>query len=99
MNSNFFQIYIELFGNGSQPADVPATVLLQVRHLSVSYFRAGDKTIKQYRQPLGSYRNIKFDRFTITDDAECQNRKTKGSELLRIFTSKHVLYVNFIKMY
>ena len=74
-----FKIYIELSGD-DQPDNVPAIVQLQVRHLSASYFRAGDNTIKQYRQPLGSYRNIKFDRFTTTKRRKCQKSKTKGSE-------------------
>ena len=71
------QIYIELFG-AAQPDKVPATVHLQVRHLSGSYFRAGNNTIKQYRQPVGAYKNIKFDRFTITNDTKCQDLKKEG---------------------
>ena len=71
------QIYIELFGT-SQPKNVPDEIHLQLRHLGHSEFRAGDNTIKQYRQPVGAYKNIKFDRTTLTADVKCQKRKRKG---------------------
>ena len=71
-----------------QSDKVPSTVYLQVRHLSGSYFRAGDNTIKYYRQPLGAYRKIKFDRFTISDESKCLERKRKGQN-----TSKRLWFV------
>ncbi|XP_078344954.1 uncharacterized protein LOC144630471 [Oculina patagonica] len=76
-NMRLLKIYIELLGS-KQAKKVPATVHLQVRHLSGSYFRAGDNTIKQYRQPVGSYRKIMFDRFSISDDKKCKKQKRKG---------------------
>ena len=57
---------------------MPEKVHLLIRHLSGSYFRAGDGTIKEYRQPLGPFKKIKFDRFTISDEEECQKRKGNG---------------------
>ena len=76
----FWQIYIELFGTVEQPKIVPAKVYLRLRHLSGSYFRAGDNTIKQYRQSVGEYRTIKFDRFTISNETKCQENKKKGKK-------------------
>lgn len=72
-------MYIELTGEDSQGSTVPAIVDVQVRHLSGSYFRAGDNTIKQYRQPLGSYRNIPFNRFAISDVQKCNEETQKGN--------------------
>ena len=71
---NFSDCYIELFGKEKQPDNVPQKIYLQVRHLSGSYFRAGDNTIKQYHQPVGSFKNIKFNRFTLSNETECKIR-------------------------
>ncbi|XP_078356069.1 uncharacterized protein LOC144640885, partial [Oculina patagonica] len=79
-NIRLLKIYIELYGSEDQPANVPAHVHIQVRHLSGSYFRAGDNTIKQYRQPVGSYRKIKFDRFTLTKESKCKKRKQQRKD-------------------
>ena len=91
----FLQIYIELFGTVEQPKIVPAKVYLRLRHLSGSYFRAGDNTIKQYRQSVGEYRTIKFDRFTISNETKCQESKKKGKkagkDLTRSKTSGSIL--------
>ncbi|KAL9983250.1 hypothetical protein ACROYT_G005396 [Oculina patagonica] len=78
-NVRLLKMYIELTGEDSQGSTVPAIVDVQVRHLSGSYFRAGDNTIKQYRQPLGSYRNIPFNRFAISDVQKCNEETQKGS--------------------
>lgn len=48
----FMQLYVELNGDEKQEENIPKDVHLQIRHLSASYFRAGDKSIKDYRQPL-----------------------------------------------
>ena len=73
----FFQIYIELFGPVNQPDNVPGKIHLKVRHLSGSFFRAGDNSIKKFVQTLEP-RSIKFDRHTITDSEKCKERKQKG---------------------
>jgi len=39
-----------------------------------------EDNIKQYRQPIGSYRDIKFDRFAVTKEKKCQQSKEKGSK-------------------
>ena len=73
-------MYIELFGKEAQPDSIPRKVYLDVRHLSGSFFQAGDKTIKQFYQPVGSFRNIKFDRFTLSNEKKCKRRKEKGKK-------------------
>lgn len=85
----FLQIYIELFSpdNQTHPVNVPDKVHLQVRHLSGSFFRDGNDEIKQYRQPLGAYRRIRFDRFAISDETKCRESKEKGS-----FSRKFLLF-------
>ena len=37
-----------------------------------------EDNIKQYRQPIGSYRDITFDRFTVTKESKCNKKKAKG---------------------
>jgi len=71
-NVRLLKIYIELFGHVEQSDSVPAKVYLKVRHHSGSYFRDGNNTIQQYRQPLGKHKNIQFNRFTITNEAKCR---------------------------
>jgi len=73
------QLYVELTGDAQQPDNVPADVHIHIRHLSASYFRAGDGKVKQYRQPLGAYRKLKFDRFAISDERKCQEKKKDGN--------------------
>lgn len=68
----FMQLYVELTGDEKQEKNIPKDVHLQIRHLSASYFRAGDNSIKDYRQPLGSYRKIEFNRFATTDQKKCE---------------------------
>ena len=71
-------MYVELFGTVKQPDSVPDKVHLQVRHLSGSFFRAGDNTIKKYIQSLGP-RSMKFDRQAITNRTKCREKK-QGKE-------------------
>ena len=79
-------MYVELTGEEEQPASVPSTVHLQVRHSSASFFRTGSGTIKEYRQPLGSFRKMKFRRFAISDEAKCGQEERKGnSKITDIF--------------
>ena len=73
-NVPFFQMYIELSGPVNQPDNVPDKIHLKVRHLSGSFFRAGDNSIKKYVQSLEP-RSIKFDRHTITNSEKCKERK------------------------
>ena len=47
--------------------------------MSGSYFRDGNNEIKEFRQPLGSWRNFDFNRFAITDTDGCNNEKKKGN--------------------
>ena len=70
-------MYVELFGTVKQADSVPDKVHLQVRHLSGSFFRAGDNTIKKYVQSLGP-RSMKFDRQTITNSQKCREKKQRG---------------------
>ena len=74
------QMYIELYGKETdQTGKYPAKVYLKLRHMSGSYFRRGDGTIKEFWQPLGSWRAFKFNRFSITDTAKCNEEKKKGN--------------------
>ena len=86
----FLQLYVELTGEEAQPANVPLTVHLQVRHLSASFFRGGNGTIKEYRQPLGSFRKMKFRRSAISDEAKCGDEEMKGYS--KLFISNFVLH-------
>lgn len=73
------QMYVELYGDESQSNDYPAEVYLRLRHMSASYFRDGNDTIQEFRQPLGSMRKFEFNRFAITDIAKCNEKKMKGN--------------------
>ncbi|KAL9957971.1 hypothetical protein ACROYT_G034931 [Oculina patagonica] len=81
-NIRLLKLYVELTGPSKQPTDVGKDIHLKIRHLSASYFRAGDDTIKQYRQPIGSYRKIKFDRFSISDEQKCRLKTEDREESL-----------------
>jgi len=76
-NVRLLKIYIELYGTENQPDNVPGKVHLKVRHLSGSYFRVGNTT-KEYRQPLGSFREVTFNRFSISDEAKCEQKLKEG---------------------
>ncbi|KAL9958424.1 hypothetical protein ACROYT_G035436 [Oculina patagonica] len=78
-NVRLLKLYIEFKGQVDQPESVPDTVHFLVRHLSASFFRAGDGSIKEYRQPLGSFRKMKFRRFAISDAKKCREEERKGN--------------------
>ena len=80
---SFLQLYVELTGTEDQPANVPATVHLRIRHLSGSRFRAGDDSVKEYRQPLGSFRKIKFRRTAVSDETKCGQEERKGNSTFK----------------
>ena len=83
------QMYVELFGPDGLPADQPPTVPnmvhINVRHLSNCYFLAGDNEIKQYRQPVGNYRDLKFNRFSISNGKKCRESKANGQSSCKEF--------------
>ena len=59
-------------------------IYLKLRHLSGSFFRvpvekSDENPIKQYYQPVASYRTIKFNRFTLSNIEECKKRKGKNT--------------------
>ena len=73
-----------ILGKEDQPDTVPQKIYLKLRHLSGSFFRVpADKSeenlIKQYYQPVASYRTIKYNRFTLSDMRECKKRKDKNT--------------------
>lgn len=72
-------MYVELYGDKSRTKEYPSKVNLQLRHMSGSYFRDRNGKVKEYRQPLGSWRTLEFDRFTITDEDKCREEKMKGN--------------------
>ena len=74
-------MYVELYGDESQSNDYPAEVYLRLRHMSASYFRDGNDTIQEFRQPLGSMRKFEFNRFGITNTAECNNAMQEGNRM------------------
>ncbi|KAJ7392019.1 hypothetical protein OS493_014955 [Desmophyllum pertusum] len=78
-NVRLEKLYIELKGQDDQPESVPDTVHLLVRHLSASFFRNGDGSINEYRQPLGSFRKMKFRRFAISDETKCREEERNGN--------------------
>ena len=67
-----------------QPDSVPDTVHLLARHLSASFFRDGEGNIKEYRQPLGSFRKMKFRRFAISDAKKCREEERKGNSMYQL---------------
>ncbi|XP_073238029.1 uncharacterized protein [Porites lutea] len=84
-NMRLLKIYIELLGKEDQPDTVPHKIYLKLRHLSGSFFRLpvekpDENPIKQYYQPVASYRTIKFNRFTLSNVEECKKRKGKNTE-------------------
>ena len=72
-------MYIELEGDASQSGNYPSSVYLKLRHLSGSYFRDGNGNVREFRQPLGSWRTLEFDRFAITNTEGCNKEKAKGN--------------------
>lgn len=74
-------MYVELYGDRTHDEnDFPAMVYLKLRHMGDSYFRDVNRRerIKEFRQPLASWRTFEFNRFSITNDQECNKDKRKG---------------------
>ena len=72
-------MFVELYGDNSQSGsfNYPAKVYLKLRRMSGSYFRDWNGKIKEYRQPLGSWRTFEFNRFSVTNTVKCnQDKKT-----------------------
>lgn len=78
-NVRLLKMYVELEGEESQSGDYPPRVYLKLRHLSGSYFRDGNGNVREFRQPLGSWRTLEFDRFAITNSEGCNKEKAKGN--------------------
>ena len=77
-------MYVELYGK-AQDQSVPDKVRLKLKPLSRSYFRIGDQ-IKDFHQPIASWKYLHFDRFKITNKDKCRQEKEHGrGEWLDIF--------------
>jgi len=74
-------MFVELYGDNSQSGSLkyPAKVYLKLRRMSGSYFRDGNGKMKEYRQPLGSWRTFEFNRFSVTNTVKCNQEKKKGN--------------------
>lgn len=75
----YCQLHIELTGEEPQSSTIPRIIQGKLRHLSASYFRAGDGRTKLYHQDLGSYRQVPFNRFAITDVQACRETEESGT--------------------
>lgn len=72
-------MYVELHGDTTQDeSHLPATVSLKLRHMGDSYFKNAIGEIREFRQPLASWRTFEFNRFAITNTEECNKEKRKG---------------------
>lgn len=72
-------MYVEFYGDTSKDeSDFPPMVHLKLRRMGNSYFRDGNGQIREFRQPLASWRTLQFNRFAITDREECNEEKKKG---------------------
>ena len=69
-------MYVELYGK-AQDHSVPDKVRLKLKPLSRSYFRIGDQ-IKDFHQPIASWKYLHFDRFKITNKDKCRQEKENG---------------------
>ena len=69
-------MYVELYG-AVQDQSVPDKVRLKLRPLGRSYFRIGDE-IKDFHQPMASWRYLNFDRFKVTNENKCRQEKEQG---------------------
>ena len=67
---------MELYGT-AQDQSVPDKVRLKLRPMSRSYFKVGQE-VKEYHQPLASWRYLNFDRFKISDATKCREEKEQG---------------------
>lgn len=72
-------MYVELYGDKSKSGKYPSKVYLKLRNLAGSYFSDGNNQVKEYRQPLGTWRTLEFDHFSITDEDKCNQEKMKGN--------------------
>ena len=80
ISSPTFQMYVELHGDNTQEKNnMPWRVYLKLRHLGASYFRDGTGKIKEFRQPLASWRKFEFNRFAITNTTKCNQEKMAGN--------------------
>jgi len=80
-NVRLLKVYVELYGDTTQDEkslNFPAKVFLRVRHMGGSVFRDATGKTKVFHQPLGSERKFEFNRFEITNTAECNKDKKKG---------------------
>ncbi|KAJ7392017.1 hypothetical protein OS493_014953 [Desmophyllum pertusum] len=77
-NVRLLKLYVELSGS-EQPNSIPDTIYLQIRHLSESFFRAGNGQFQKYRQPLGNSRTINFRRYAIIDETRCREEEINGN--------------------
>ena len=75
-------MYVELYGDNTQEENgLPRIVHLRVRHGGSSYFKDGNGNIKQFHQKLAdsSWRKITFNRFSITNENNCNLEIDKGN--------------------
>ena len=73
-------MFVELYGENSQSGsfNYPAKVYSKLRRLSDSNFGDGNGEIKEYRQPLGSWRTFEFNRFSAINTVKCNQDKKEG---------------------
>ena len=74
-------MYVELYGDTTQDEktlNFPVKVYLRLRHMGQAIFRDANGKTKVFHQPLGSERKFEFNRFEITNAAECIKDKKKG---------------------
>ncbi|XP_027042405.1 uncharacterized protein LOC113670461 [Pocillopora damicornis] len=77
-NVRLLKMYVELYGK-AQDQSVPDKVRLKLKPLSRSYFRIGDQ-IKDFHQPIASWKYLHFDRFKITNKDKCRQEKEHGRD-------------------
>ncbi|CAH3144036.1 unnamed protein product [Pocillopora meandrina] len=77
-NVRLLKMYVELYG-AAQDQSVPDKVHLKLRPLGRSYFRIGDE-IKDFHQPMASWRYLNFDRFKVTNENKCRQEKEQGKD-------------------
>ena len=74
-------MFVELYGENSQSGSFNYTdkVYLKLRRLSGSNFGDGNGKIKEYRQPLGSWRTFEFNRFSVINTVKYNQDKKEGN--------------------
>lgn len=78
-------MYVELYGETTQDEktlNFPVKVYLRLRHMGQAIFRGANGKTKVFHQPLGSERKFEFNRFEITNAAECIKDKKQGKSKL-----------------